>query len=156
MTTILFKVFLTLFTWDIVIHRGTGREAAGVTRYFTLHYGTPGLLITSVAYIMAFLASWAIWVRLSRGKSGVRNWDHPRIASFSCMFSMLFFVVTLFNFANDAAGFAFESNVLLPFLRYPWGLIPFFLAVALTINQMHLRGLVRGRKKHENVEKREK
>lgn len=135
-TTVLSRVFVTILTWYMVVYLGAAKEAASITRYFVLHYGTLGLLAISVAYIMGFLVSWVAWVRLSRGRSGFRNWNRPIIAGIACGFSMLLFVGALFNFANDAVGFMFNSNILLSFLRPPWYVIPTLLAIALTMIQI--------------------
>jgi hypothetical protein len=135
--TILFWFFAELFTWDLVIHRGIFGEASALTAIFISRFGSLGLLISFAIFSSFVVVFWIVWVWVSKGERNFKRWDHKNIGLISVGISMMAFLFSFFDFANDLMMFGFGSNILLQFLRPPLLLVPIFLAWALSSSQIY-------------------
>lgn len=135
--TIPFNALVGILTWYSVIYTDIAEETASLTKFFISNLGGWGLIVSFIFFSGFFLIFWWLWVNLSNKENRSKNEDSILFASVAL--AMMSFVLAIFNLANDSLAFLFRTSVLLPFLNFPFLLIPIAIAFVLAFIVIHFQ-----------------
>lgn len=133
--TLISDILVVVLTWYCVIYQRTATESSAWTRFFILHFGAFGLVISFLIFFGTFFMCWFGWIYLSKERKPKHS--HKWALSIFVGIATILFVLAIFDFVNDLLVFGLKSSILLPFLNPPWLIVPIFIAFSLAVGLLY-------------------